>query len=697
MKVLLFSLGSCFTLTQSDSPITKVVNLLNELEARIDADEAVESNVYKKYACWCETTSKRKADAIAQGREDIKLFGTKVLELKAEVARLGKVIKDKKKDLADEERSLAQATALRKKNNEAFLALKAEMEHAIEGLDKAIKVLAGAGTTAKQVLLQSPEFVSLYSTITQVISMDSIKKRDLQLAQELVGKFGTPPPMAADDGSGTYSPQSATIIGILKNMHENFVADLKEATEQEANQLAAFQAKAEASRTLIKELQETIETKTAEKAETESQQADTNQRLLDADNQMHEDVKFFDNTKEACTEKADAWSKRQSSRQYERQGVQKALTILKDKRALFDKSIKAGQETVSSFLQIHHSHSLRAPRNKAFSIISRVAARNQSLRLAALAATVKTNRFGEVIKKIDELLKEMTLENEKDIKERDECQAETHKLNEENKEGHYDVRVNLGVIQKKERIIAQNDADIETANSNIAEAEANLTQLTTERQEENLAFKQAKTDDENAMTVLKEVIEELSKFSKHDGIKPEEITPKESFAQKEPVFEISEDQAPDATFSDKHHRQGESKGIISILEMVKEDLRNEITQGIKDEAASQKAFMDQEKVINDMISALKSKITVLEEITVKHETEINVREATNTTLHEEIDARDTQLEGIKPHCEWLVKNFKKRADNRTAERNALVNAKSVLSGAEMSLISKRNSSFLQKQ
>jgi DNA gyrase/topoisomerase IV subunit A len=162
MKVLLFSLGSCFTLTQSDSPITKVVNLLKELEARIDADEAVESNVYKKYACWCETTSKRKADAIAKGREDIKLFGTKVLELKAEVARLGKLIQDKKKDLADEERSLAQMTALRKKNNQAFLALKAEMEHAIEGLDKAIKVLAGAGTTAKQVLLQSPEFVSFY-------------------------------------------------------------------------------------------------------------------------------------------------------------------------------------------------------------------------------------------------------------------------------------------------------------------------------------------------------------------------------------------------------------------------------------------------------------------------------------------------------------------------------------------------------
>ena len=40
----------------------------------------------------------------------------------------------------------------------------------------------------------------------------------------------------------------------------------------------------------------------------------------------------------------------------------------------------------------------------------------------------------------------------------------------------------------------------------------------------------------------------------------------------EPVFKVSADQAPDASFSGKGSHKGESKGIVSILTMIIEDL-----------------------------------------------------------------------------------------------------------------------------
>ena len=39
-----------------DSPVAKVVELIEELKAKIETDGAMEQKLYDKYACWCETT-----------------------------------------------------------------------------------------------------------------------------------------------------------------------------------------------------------------------------------------------------------------------------------------------------------------------------------------------------------------------------------------------------------------------------------------------------------------------------------------------------------------------------------------------------------------------------------------------------------------------------------------------------------------
>ena len=39
----------------------KVVTLIEDLKAKIDADGATEQKIYDKFACWCESTTQRKA------------------------------------------------------------------------------------------------------------------------------------------------------------------------------------------------------------------------------------------------------------------------------------------------------------------------------------------------------------------------------------------------------------------------------------------------------------------------------------------------------------------------------------------------------------------------------------------------------------------------------------------------------------
>merc|ERR550537_2036331 len=111
------------------------------------------------------------------------------------------------------------------------------------------------------------------------------------------------------------------------------------------------------------------------------------------------------------------------------------------------------------------------------------------------------------------------------------------------------------------------------------------------RTEENDAFKQAKTDDENAIKLLEEAIEALSSYYKDNKIDMGPIQGSVKLFQ-EPEFDQG-DKPPDADFKKKGHRKNESKGIISIMTMIKEDLEDEITNGIKSEVAAQAAYEKQ--------------------------------------------------------------------------------------------------------
>merc|ERR1719375_1731648 len=113
-----------------------------------------------------------------------------------------------------------------------------------------------------------------------------------------------------------------------------------------------------------------------------------------------------------------------------------------------------------------------------------------------------------------------------------------------------------------------------------------------ERIEEHKEFQQAKSDDEGAIALLEKTVEVLSAYYKKNKIEMGPVQGSVKLVQ-EPEFEVSQWQAPDATFSDKGKRKNETKGIISIITMLIEDLEAEIKNGVKDEVASQTEFEKQ--------------------------------------------------------------------------------------------------------
>merc|ERR1719277_1470134 len=392
------------------------------------------------------------------------------------------------------------------------------------------------------------------------------------------------------------------------DMYTTFASDLESATQTEAKQNREFEdyMHLKATQKASKEAQRAEKRK--KKAEAEEQLADTQSIYDETDAQRKADIKFFDQTTEACKSKHSAWVDRKTLRDEELEGVKQALAILTtdENRERFNTHITAGKETgtgdydtgrdiTPALVQIrsHEGESTRDAAMHAYASLKEQATKTHSLRLAALAARVKLTKAGHfeaVISEIDVLMKALTDEGNDDVKKRDQCKDEYQKIASTIANVTWLIEKNDAKIEKLTSLIELREQQLEDTNIKINETLQYQTDLTATRTAENSQFKSDKTADQENIDALMSARDYLtSYFRNHSiGMGPVQGSVKGlALAQQGPEFDVSADQAPDAVFSDKGHRSGESKGIVSILTMIIEDLNDEIRNGMKAEEAAQ--------------------------------------------------------------------------------------------------------------
>jgi len=699
------------------NPVTKVIELIKELKAKTIQDGETEQKVYDKFACWCEKTTDRKATAIETAKTEINTLGNKVLSLKGSVAQLAAEIADTQADISDNEKAQAEATSIRTKENSDFQQEKAEISQTLNALERAIKVLAGAGTGAKTQgrerdfrketdgtglgLVQAKAMTAQdRNVISAALSLADVKHENASLISSFL-KTG-------------YAPQSATVQGILKDMYTTFSDNLETGTHGEMESQGNFENLMAKKLQELGILQKTLALKQTVKADEEVQLADTMQSLEDTTEQMNDDAEFFDLSKKNCKAKNDAWSERKRARTEELDGLTKGLEILEKNRALFASSIKPGKETgadssaykktdtstldkTSSFIQLSAQEQTEGV-HRAVSALMKAAAASKSIKLAAIAVEArKSGHFDKVIKAIDDMIVELGVEEQDDITKRDDCIATTHKKNEKRRLELHEIKRNDIRIEKLQKRIEALEAEIEATAEAIATVMSDIVTLKDDRTLEHAAFKRAKKDDEDTIDALQQALDALTSY--HDandtGMGGLQSGRQEglSFVQvaQEPEFEVSEDQAPDAEFSGNDENMGASKGIVSILTMIIEDVKDEVTNGVAADAAANKAFKASLKAAEKLQDELEKKKINLESDKTDTESKKTAEEGKKTTNEGELSDVKAELSTIKPGCDWLNENFSKRGEMRAAEREGLSQAKAILAGMQTSLIAEKKS------
>merc|ERR1719379_2400553 len=125
---------------------------------------------------------------------------------------------------------------------------------------------------------------------------------------------------------------------------------------------------------------------------------------------------------------------------------------------------------------------------KAYNVLKDQAKKSHSMRLAALAATVRTmghGHFDKVIKKIDEIIQTLKDEEAEDIKQRDWCKDEYQKNSEEKKDLKWKITNNEAMITKLTNIIKELEAEIKQTVEEIEATKAQIASMEDTRKEEH--------------------------------------------------------------------------------------------------------------------------------------------------------------------------------------------------------------------
>merc|ERR1712187_78118 len=163
------------------------------------------------------------------------------------------------------------------------------------------------------------------------------------------------------------------------------------------------------------------------------------------------------------------------------------------------------------------------------------------------------------------------------------------------------IKHNTAKIAKLEKLIELRTKELEETIKKITETKQYMQDLTDERKKENDAYLAAKKDDEDAIALLEQARKALAKYYKKNDIKMGPIQGSVKMLQADPEFEISEDQAPDATFSHKGSRGLESKDIVSLMTYIIEDLHDELSNEKDAEAKSQAEFEDEMQTAQELL------------------------------------------------------------------------------------------------
>jgi len=693
--VALLALNGALAEQQATSvnPIRKVVTMLQAMEKKVTAEGETEKELFDKFMCYCKNGDEALAASISEAETKVPALTADIEEAEATVATLKGDLKQAQTDRAAAKATMADATTLREKEAGIFATEKSEADANIAAVGKATaaieKGMAGSflQTTSAQVLKKL------------VLSANDMTDMD----REEVTAFLS--------GSSDYAPASGQITGILKQMSDTMIKELNEATAAENAAIKVYEELMAAKTKEVDALTAAIEEKMTRLGELQVEIVEMKEDLDDTSKALLEDKKFLADLGKNCAIKTKEHEENMKLRGQELLALADTIKILNDDDALelFKKTLPGA----ASFMQV--TVTAKDQVRQALSIVRAAQKGHQGkrpeLNFLALALQGKAVDFTKVIKMIDEMVSVLKAEQLDDNDKKEYCETQFDLADDKKKGLERSVSNLEKAIAKEKEGVAALAEEIAALEAGIAALDKSVAEATEQRKEENAEYSELMASDGAAKELLGFAKNRLNKFYNPKMYK---APPKRVLSEEEQLTvsmggtlaptaapggiagtgvtvlaDIKQHVAPPpppATAAAFSKKSEESNGVISMIDMMVADLTKEMTVA---ETTEKEAQADYETAMKDAADkraldtkTMADKAKAKAQMTADMEAHTEEKAATTKTLMATLE----YISSLHGECDWLLQYFEVRKEARTGEIDSLKTAKSVLSGADFSLV-----------
>jgi len=656
-----------------ERPVAKVVRMLKDMEAQLQAEGEDDKDVYEKITCWCETGTKEKTQAIEEGNAKIDNLAATIEEYEGKISELKELLKNTKDEKNADFEGLNKASANRMKENGEFHTTETELLGAIQSAKQAIITLSKEHPELAQLRKVAVKLGDLPEKFVAESSLSGDQVVAFKGFLQQATKATTAASFLAILKPQSYAPASGAIFGILKQMKEDFEKDLKELQGNEAKAVEEFTGLKAAKEGEMDAGHKQVEQADVDVASFTEKLAQANEEKDDTEEQVKTDGIFLANLQKKCASVDKEYEERVKSRMEELQGVADTIGFLNsdEAHAMFDK-------TTTSFAQIS-SVSVeqvedKMKRSKVIKVLESLADRTQSPRMALLVISARSgDGIAKVIVEIDKMIKELKTQQADEVTERDWCIKE---LNQNNRslEAKYDEQSNL--LAKQDDLtstIDQLTKDIKTKTTEIADMQTEMKRDSENREAANAEYQQIVMDQQITQQILAKALDRMKAVY--------------AFLQKgAPHIQTSATDTDPGNGPAAFAKGGGSKNsggakVITMIEEVIAESKKSEAEAIAAEQDGQTAYENFMKDSNKSILEYTKMITNMSSDLAKAKEELVVtKESLGANGQELADLHGTEAT-LHKTCDFLLKNFETRQTARQDEIDGLNEAKGILSGA----------------
>jgi chromosome segregation ATPase len=655
-----------------ENPLGKVIQLMDDLAAKVTADGEREAKAYNEYVEWCDEVSANTRNDIKTKESQKAKLEAKIDELTSNIEAGATAIEELGGAIAKATSELNDATAVRKKEAATFAASEKELVDTVDTLDRAIGVLQRemAKNPAALAQIDTSSLQSVVQTLTVVVDAAAFNTADKQKLLGLVQQASD----AEDSEPGApaaavYKTHSGGIFDLLEDLREKAEGELSDLRKAETNAAHNYAMLKQSLEDKIaadtKDMNEEKAAKAAAeegKAAAEGDLAVTNEELKAAKEKL-------------ATANANCMTVAADHEQTVASRAEELKVIAEARKILVDTSSGAVEQTYS-FVQVHSNSD-----SDVIVLVKKIAKQHHSAALSQLASRMSAvvrlgskggnDVFGKIKGLINDMIAKLEKEASEDATEKAYCDEQMAKTEAKKSDLDDDIAKLSSKIDQSSAKSAELKEEVKELQAELAALAKEQAEMDKIRNEENAAYVQAKADLELGLSGVRKALDVLRDYYGSDAA-----------LLQQPAM------------PEHHEKSGGAAGsIIGILEVCESDFATNLAKEESEESDAQAAY-DKTTQENKIAKTEKEQgVKYKSQEAAGLDKAIVELSSDRDTATEEHDAVMEYYGKIKDRCIAKPETYEERKKRREAEIAGLKQALSILENETAFVQRKRHGSM----